>query len=182
MIALLKSLRDTASQSSFEVRLRSDLDDTETLSAIPECRSIVQNLHHFVGPRLNGWQSVATFWDELYQTCVGDWAWMLSDDMLVEGVGWDKLLAEVPTEGFIVHPGIHKLGFSTYKEDRGGPVPIVPRGALERFGFPGIPNPPDERINVSFLAQSGWQIRFLPGIAIWHQRDDDSSLIEERKK
>lgn len=181
LVKLLRSIRDTADPDNYEVRIRIDEDDIPTKSILPELPAIIKNCHIRVGARGDGWASVAKFWDEIYKQSIGTWSWMLSDDMVIEGIGWDKLLAQVPTEGFIVHPEIHKLGGSTYKEDTNGPVPIVPKGALERFGFDGIPNPPDTGINDVFRRKSGWKLHYLRGIGVWHQRDDETFLTEERK-
>lgn len=181
LLATLRSIRDTVStQDNIEVWLRFDDDDQETLAAIPECRSIINRVHYQTGSRMAGWGSVYYFWDEIYKKCSGTWAWMISDDMVIVGNGWDLLLQKVPTEGFIVHPEIHQLGPSIYPEDRGGPTPIIPRGSLEQHGFDGVPDPPDVGINESFRLKSGWGIRFLPGIGIWHQRSDDATLVAER--
>jgi len=181
LLKTLQSIRDTAiSQDDIEVLLRFDDDDLETEACIPAYKHIVKNFSWIKGPRLNGWQSVAAFWDELYKKSNGTWSWMMSDDMIVTGKGWDILLHDVPTEGFIVHPQIHQLGGSTYTEDATGPAPIIPKGALEKFGYDCIPNPPDTGINDSFRRKSGWEIKFLPGIGVWHMRDDESELFKER--
>ena len=183
LLDTLRSIRDTvSSQDNVEVWLRFDEDDSETAGCLAECSSIIHNFHYIIGPRLGGWGSVYYFWDELYKACSGTWAWMMSDDMVITGTGWDILLSEIPTEGFIVHPQIHQLGHSIYTDDMGGPTPIIPRGSLEKFGFAGVPNPPDTGINDSFRRQSGWKTRFLIGIGIWHQRDDYATLVKDRQQ
>lgn len=183
LLNTLRSVRDAASsQDNFEVWLRLDEDDTETQGCLQECSSIINNFHYIVGPRLGGWGSVYAFWDELYKKCSGTWVWMISDDMLVTGTNWDVLLNEIPTDGFIVHPQIHQLGPSIYPDDIGGPTPLLPRGALEGFGFAGIPDPPDTGINDTFRRKSGWRTRFLLGVGIWHQRDDELTLVKDRMK
>lgn len=175
----LQSIWDTAKPENFEIWLKFDDDDDESIAAIPELENRWR-VKFLVAPRLEGWASIEHYMNVLMPNFEGTWIWQLNDDSTIEGAGWDEQLKAIPTTGFIVHPGIHQLGFSKYTNDYGGAFPMVVKRFWEQFGETEVQRPYDTFCN-ELARKNGWKTAFLSGIAINHQRDTDEQLMAYRK-
>ena len=177
--ACIASFFSTASGSDWDIRIRLDDDDRESLKALPELQEHCFNrIAVSVGERL-GWDRIEEYYLELSGSTTARWIWFFNDDAVVEGSAWDNKLAAVPAKGFIVQPEIHRLGGSSYPRDPRAPFVIVPNRVWEEFGLTQIPHPNDVALP-ALLREHGWQTAFLPGIGIHHQRDNDEQLKQHR--
>lgn len=166
----IQSFREQAEGNNFEFWIRFDDDDAPSLTLLPSLEAQA-NVHVLVGPRGRGYADInGIMYRDLERAANGDWMWIMNDDAVIEGEGWDTILDCVPQSGFIVQPELHKLGGSTYHKDHGSGFPCYPRLCWKTLGMPEYPDPCDA-ILPPFLHSKGWHTYFLPDVAIWHQRN-----------
>lgn len=179
LLKTLKSIFETvADKNNIEVLLRFDDDDKETLSRIEEFRN--DRTRTFIGKRGEGWSGLNTFYTEMAAYTEAKWLWIMNDDAYITGYGWDEILKEIPTTGFLVQPELYQLGFSKYYDVEGGAFPVIPHHSWEPH-WEGFIDPIDIRIDELLRIQLGWKSHFLKGIGVIHERDDDEALAEHRK-
>lgn len=177
----MMSLYDTAqSHENFEILLRNDHDDPR-LKEYEELACKEKNIFRLIGERKQGYLSVPEFYNELAEWSNKPWVLFWNDDALMLGKGWDSQLLDIPMRGYYVQPEIHRLGGSTYHRDGNGPMPFVPRGSWKQYGSEMIPTPTDTGMHKLLVENNGWQVRFLNGITLWHQRDNEDILEAHRK-
>lgn len=176
----IESICKTATTGNFEILLRIDRDDTETLNNI-HLLTHKKVSHIVIGDRYQGYVSHSTFMDELVGLAKGEWLFFLDDDGVIIGQGWDEQLAEVPKHGKIVHPEFYWLGESHYGSGSCDPVAIcVPYKCWEQYWGPGLRHPNDMWLQ-NMLTEKGWTNHLLTGIIAYHKRDDEETLAQHRK-
>lgn len=179
LMKTIQSLHGTAQPSRFEILLRFDDDDLETLKRRHEAEEY-RNVRVIVGKRQDGYARLNHFYAELADIARSPWVWIMNDDVVVKGARWEAKLAEVPTEGFIVQPEHYQLGGSLYSGCEGTAFPIVPNGIWKRFGWAVMDNPVDTRLDDLLRKENGWKTHFLDGITVVHDRDPDDILEKHR--
>jgi hypothetical protein len=183
----LRSIRQTSRASDVEILVRFDDDDRESLDVVEDLTR-EHGIRVLTGPRRLGYLSLGEFYAELAAVATGAWIWIMNDDAYVtgpavdDGPGWDVDLRSIPTIGEIVQPECYQLGHSKYWSSEGGAFPIVPRGCWsildEEFDRgPSV----DIWLDQMLRARNGWKTRFLPGIAVVHERDADDVLARHRE-
>jgi len=115
-------------------------------------------------------------WNDLLKHALGAWLQFWSDDLILHGKGWDTMLINTPTEGFLCQPEIHRLNHSIYLENMDGPAPFVPREAMKLFHQGRLPKLPDVACYDLLVKHYGWKVKFLPGIEVQHNRINDRTL------
>lgn len=116
--------RTVADRSRCELVFRVDDDDTET-------QAFLAREAMFVGPRLHGYQSMSTFYNELFATATGDILMCGNDDMVFKTPRWPSMILEVANR----YPdGLFDLGVTTHNEMH-YPFSIVSKAVAEHLGF-----------------------------------------------
>lgn len=151
--------------TNYEICLRVHSDDRETLDLIPNLLAL-GNVRIHIGPPLDWAHNVNAF-DEACQISKGDWVWWFNDDCVLEGHGWDTQLWELP-EHTIAIPEIHRLGKSTYLQDRHVPMFAMPAYSWGSRNFPAN----GDTGLWDFYERGGWAVHWLRGITLWHDRDE----------
>lgn len=178
----IQSLHATANPENFDVWIRLDDDDAETISRLPEFERY-GNVHHLIGPRLNNYFSIGKFCSEIADLAAGEWVMITDDDALMLGSGWDEQLKAVPKTGYVAHPEFYWLDTSEYGSGSCGPVAaFVPNGCWKQYGFPDIGEPPDHWLNSLLVIAKGWKVWLLKGITHKHERGDEAALAEHHKR
>jgi hypothetical protein len=176
----LHSIYETASLDNFEILLRADDDDLETVGSLPSIVKKYQQVKYIVGPRYDGYASHPVFMDELASIAKGEWCFFLDDDSTIIGKGWDEQLKDVPKTGKIVHPEFYQLGPSKYGSGSCVPVAIcVPTRCWLTLGWDKMVFPIDASLQ-SLLESHGWENHFLTGITSYHDRDNGDQLAQHR--
>ena len=172
LIKAIDSVFATADDpEQIEVSLRFDDDDQVSLDRMAEFRSY--NIWVYIGPRKNGYYSLDEFYTHMAEQTDADWVWLMNDDAVIEGDGWDTQLAEIPTDGVIVQPELYQLGFSKYWTHEGGAFPIFPNRCWRKFGLQQMPHPVDTEMD-KLLRSNGWTTQFLKGVGVIHDRDSEA--------
>ena len=198
LLKTLESVRATIDNPLYtEILIRLDDDDQESLARRnefehPDPRTVVPSLmlselkgkwprtRVIVGPRGRGYGDLHKMYGELAAATEASWLWMMNDDAVIVGQGWDKQLYELPTTGLLVQPETYQLGFSRYANSEGGAFPIFPNNCWLPEWQDGPENPLDVAIDELLRKRRGWKTHFLPGIEVVHDRDDDASLEAHR--
>jgi hypothetical protein len=165
-----------------EFMVKLDDDDHESIFRVGEMNEF-KNVRTVVTPRGGGWAESNVFLTQLSDASNGQWVWVMNDDVVVscEKEKWDILLSQVPTECFLVQPGIHQLGGSTYGEHEGGPFPIAPRNCWKKTHPHSFPFPVDTGLHEVLVRHMRWKTKYLDGVRVWHQRDNDQELARHRQ-
>lgn len=176
----LDNVTGTSTSDDFQIVMRFDEDDKESIAAIPEIEGdFPRHCKCYVGPRYGGYTALDKhFYCELEQHSNSTWVWIGGDDMVVDG-DWLGELRKVPTHGFIVQPEISKLGGSTYPRAEAQAYPIFPRFCWKQYQD-SFPCPFDINGHL-LLKKNGWETWFLEGVTMWHQRPSEAEIKEHRK-
>lgn len=179
LLKTIHSIYKTASLENFDIRLRLDLDDQLMMDRLKEFESL-DNVRVYVGMRRLGYECLNEFYTELADMAPADWLMIMNDDAWIDGKGWDKQLADVPREGFIVQPEWYQWGQSVYKGECSA-FPFVPNGCWKKFGLPIIPHEADASLHRLLVDSQGWKTHFLLGVRVVHERDSTEQLEIHRK-
>lgn len=169
LLRTIQSLRGTAARDNFDVWLYIHDDDPKTFSMVPVLAEYV-DLKFIRGPSLDGYASCPLFVKKLSDACGSPWCWLWADDVLMEGTGWDKLLAQVPqNDRYIAFAEVHKLASPPYNvtniiQGYAYTFPIMPRS----FDIP-IVGSIDGAINEIYIPNHNWKPWILRGITANHQ-------------
>lgn len=164
--------------TNVEVVLRIHSDDLETIQALPELLAM-GNVKVAIGEPLKYGDSGTFYWEPC-QLAVGRWVWMFNDDAMIDtsSDGWDGELSEIETSGWIVVPQTSRLGPSIYTLDQSCPFHLVPNRWWEQFGLKHFGHPIDNFVLDRLRHDAKWKTKFLPGLSVWHDRDELESLSE----
>jgi glycosyltransferase involved in cell wall biosynthesis len=125
---LLASYERTASREDSETVFRVDDDDHVTLDFL---LSYDEPLRLVVGPRMQGYQSMPTFFNELFVNSTGDVLMCGNDDMIFQTRGWAPRILAAANE----YPdGLFDIGVHTHNEEH-YPFSIISRRVAETLGF-----------------------------------------------
>lgn len=174
----LVTIRASARVDQFEVILRVDYDDYETISRLKEF-ACYGNVRTVVGNRGIGYLDLQLLYDDCAQMARGDWVWFLNDDCGISGVGWADVLARKPMNKVICQSEFYQLGPSLYRDVVVGPFPMVPRGCWNQLGAPTVPFCTDAWLD-SLVKEHGWKTNFIRGLTCKHARDNDEQLAVHR--
>ena len=167
LLAAIHSVLNCATGNDFEILVRLDDDDSESVSSKSKIEDVSPLVSVIVGPRWGYDMLDLGYYNQLHDMGRGRWLWCFGDDMLVKGRGWDEQLAKVPLTGYYVEPGVHELGTSKYPNDsRCGSYWIV-RNCFKFVGFNKWPAKADYTLTAA-LDNIGWKPWFLEGITVWH--------------
>lgn len=173
----LISIHQSAKASDFEILVRLDDDDKESL-AERDMLYRVFGCTIFVGPRL-GYEALDLgYYSSLEEKSSGTWSFIFGDDGRIEG-DWMGELRKVPTTGFIVQPETSMLNASKYHRAEAQAFPIFPRMCWKKYTHE-FPRPFD-RSGHDLLIKNGWATWFLRGITFKHE-DPTPKEIEEHRK
>jgi len=185
LIQTIESIYKTAQSGDFEIILRIDDDDVETLANLNLLKPF-DKVRYIVGPRYRGYESHPVFMDELAEIARGRWCFFLDDDgVLLQEEGsladaWDLQLADVPMTGKIVHPEFYWLGNSKYPSGSCEPVAIcVPTKCWLELGWKSMKFPIDQALQ-DLLVSIGWENHWLRGLVAHHARDNEEVLEDHR--
>lgn len=173
----LEQLKSSATGEDYEIIIRIDDDDQESLAARLDMESY-PNVRVEVGPRLGYVNLDRGYYAGMENQATTPWVWIAGDDMLVSG-DWLGEMRKVPTDGFIVQPEVSKLGMSTYRRAEAQAFPIFPKHCWKKFDkeFPA----PFDTVGHLLLRKKGWKTWFLEGVTMWHDRPPEHELREHRK-
>lgn len=185
----IRSIRDTSRATDVEILVRLDDDDRSSLTEVDDLTrehgAIV-----LVGPRRKGYESLGTFYAELATIARGSWIWIMNDDAHVADPsvdnerGWDVELRATPTTGYIVQPECYQLNQSKYWSSEGGAFPIVPNRCWSSLGEDHLDSggsSVDTWLDQLLRVRGGWETRFLSGVTVIHDRDNDDALADHRR-
>ena len=175
-VAMLKrcveSIKAVTPQDDYEILIRADEDDGETLRALEELEKEHPNLRGvigkclFDGPKRGFTPVVNHYYTELAGMAKAPWIWIMNDDCTIEGDGWIDDLRGVPLEGYLVEPGIYKLNVSSYV---GCPAfPIMANQSWLKLGATEIMHPADTAMIKLYTIDNDWQVELLSGLTVWH--------------
>lgn len=112
--------------SASELIFRVDDDDIDTQDFLA-----LKNVRVVIGPRLRGYGSMPTFFNELYRVSIGDVLFSGNDDFVFKTPHWAPILLRAAEN----YPdGLFNLGVNTLNADH-YPFGIVSRLAVDRMGF-----------------------------------------------
>ncbi len=197
LIETIDSIYNTAKLGDFEILLRIDDDDEDTINNLYLLRKYEKVSFIVIGKRYRGYVSMATFYEELILHAKGQWFFFFDDDTVLIQVekdkeSWDKQLAKFPTHGKIAHPEFYWLGGSKYPSGFCHPVGIcVPNKSWVQYSkeyvdpitgqSQHIEQPVDRWLEAVLRDQNGWEDQWLLGTAAHHRRDDKETLTKHRK-
>lgn len=122
---MVRSYNRTSDPDSSELVFRIDDDDEETR------QYLAGHPRTLIGPRLQGYRSLPTFFNEMLALATGDVLMCGNDDMLFRTEGWAPKLLSVANQ----YPdGLFDLGVKTHNEVN-FPFACVSRKVVDALGF-----------------------------------------------
>jgi hypothetical protein len=169
----------TAPTDQFDILVRIDEDDQESIEAAPQIEKDFPSTRVIVGGRKLGYESLDQhFYAQLEDESQTPWVWIAGDDMDVHGP-WFEKLKEVPKTGFIVQPEVSQLNASVYRRAKAQAFPIFPKHCWKKF-TDKFPRPFDVA-GSNLLEKNGWKTWFLPGVTFIHNEATPEELEKHRK-
>jgi hypothetical protein len=165
----IESIVSTASSPhNYEVLLRCHSDDQPTIDLLPELMKLGP-IYPYIGKPLSYNLNRLAF-TEAVLLATSPLMWIMNDDVVVSGQGWDTLISKLP-ENHLGKPELHQSGLSNYTMDEGVPFYVIPihtwltspRGSI----FPG------EVELRNRLVGEGWKTWWMKGIKVWHDWQPD---------
>jgi hypothetical protein len=129
---LLDSFKATVVGEEAELVFRIDYDDIDTISFLA-AEGWISDFRPgvMIGPRLKGYESLPTFFNELVLAASGDVLMCGNDDMVFKTHGWARLVLEEANK----HPdGLFAIGVRTHNKDH-YPFAAVSKKAVDQMGF-----------------------------------------------
>lgn len=124
---LLHSYRETAKDAgSSELIFRVDADDLDSQDFL-----LAFKHHVVVGPRLDGYNSLPIFFNEMAAVASGDVLMCGNDDIIFRTLGWAEMIL---AEANKFPDGLFDIGVKALNEDH-FPYCITSRKAIDRMGF-----------------------------------------------
>jgi len=128
----IQSLLETAIEpENIEILFRLDDDDDTDPE---ELQSLHTHVKIITGPRLNGYQSLDIFYNELCEIATGEWLFLWNDDAIMLSDCWDLFLMEECQNKLLVQVGEESM----YSEESTtlftSPFPIVNRKVHDILG------------------------------------------------
>jgi len=177
LLKTIESIRSTSKIENVEILLRTDTDDSETATACADHFCADPSIRILTGPRLKGYESLDTFYNELARISNAHWVLVLNDDITLEGNGWDEHLKRLPIENSLAWARYYRLNNSLYTLPGCAFVcPFVPTSTW--LNHKAATNPVDvywQRV----ARKKKWRIRPV-NLTINHQRDNDTELALHR--
>jgi hypothetical protein len=125
---MLQSLAGTAGDmKSVEVVLRCDSDDDDTIDYL-RCQAPSSFI---VGPRLDGYATLATLINETARLSQSDLIIVVNDDAVFETHGWDAMLIE---EAAHYRDGVFDFGVDTVMNNENFVFPCISRRSVQALG------------------------------------------------
>lgn len=168
---VIHSIIDNATDKScFEIIVRVQTNDPETLLAIPDLVGIGKCVRVITGDPLRGYADLSRFYDDCAALAIdSEFVWIGNDDCLSMSKGWDDAVRKAPKRHILV-PQKHGCGHSLYLNDTHCPFLFIPNGSWKKYGVVKFHTPFDSGL-WTLLRENGWPDFILPGVSVWHVRD-----------
>jgi hypothetical protein len=164
---MVESVVKTANNAAnYEIILRCHSDDQDTIRILPELMAMGP-VYPYIGVPRSYTQNRRAF-TEAIAIANADLMWVMNDDCMVTGNGWDDMVKDIPSM-CIAKPQFHQLGPSCYEHDDSTPFVILPIRSWSNGWnqqFPG-----DTELWHTMLSR-GWRTWWMKGIKVWHDRDE----------
>lgn len=152
-------------RADFEIRVRFDDDDLESISRqseLPPC------VHVLTGKRPpKGYDGINYLYTELAESSQCPWIWIMNDDAWLEsGSSLTNTLRCIPTTGILVQPSHYQLNNCRYAGHCSA-FPIAPNRCWHGH-YPFIMPPADAWLYDFLVKQLHWSEILLPGVTVWH--------------
>lgn len=96
---------------NFEVIMKVDLDDTETIDYIKNWSNEFENITFIINSRRGGWLNLVDYFEDIINFSKGEWIIGINDDMLFKTQNWNDILEE-KLQGY----NIYFLNTNGYKQ------------------------------------------------------------------
>lgn len=180
----LRSFFESAnSPNLMQAVVKIDTDDHVKLDAIPKLKEEFPGFVPVISHRGAGYNDMWRFIQECENAANARWHFMLDDDAMLQGKGWDTQLYEmgaqtpIGQETFAAQAQFYRLGNCTYESTiRNSCTPVglfVPAHFWKRLGVTQLASPADDAWQ-STLLRHKWPIRPLQGVTYYHDHHIDS--------
>jgi len=179
VLALNSLWATSSSEGAVEVVLRADEDDRETVGYLLGIAK--PNFRLLVGPRKDGYKSLASFFNQMAKTAAGNLLMTCNDDVIFKTANWNRFVEEAAT-GY--PDGIFDIGVNAILNPQYFVFPIVSRRWVEILGYIH-----DERLLfqgkfVRDVADALDRAIFLPSVIVHHDwggfANDETSIEAQR--
>lgn len=171
LYAAVKSFLTTADRPDLlEIIIRLHQSDKASVSRLNEFSFLPVRIVQ--GPDKPAGAGNEVLWEGLRTMATGRYLQFWSDDMTIEGKGWDRQLEALEPHP-VIHPEFHRLNESIYPYDKRGPTPFV-HSDIFQTGIGGLTSVPDIFIH-DLVLQRGWKVGFLKGVTVNHRRVEDAT-------
>jgi glycosyltransferase involved in cell wall biosynthesis len=134
----LKSLINLSDKSldNFEIVIKVDFDDKETLDYISQWGNEHENITFIINSRLKGWYNLVDFNEDLIRVARGKYVFGFNDDCLMLTQDWNKILEQYLTDFSIYYTKIEwDVDLNGYYHNFRYAFPIFPKKLVEIWGF-----------------------------------------------
>lgn len=121
---------------NFEIIVKVDFDDKETLNYINQWSNEHKNISFVVNSRLDGWYNLVDFVENLIDCSKGEFVWNLNDDVLMLSQDWNRILEQRLTDFKTYYPQVKWApDLNGYLHNFREAFPIYPKKLKELWGY-----------------------------------------------
>jgi hypothetical protein len=152
LLKAVHSFYDKAGGRDFEILIKLDSDDHESIRRIGELEQFGANVHTVVAPRLRGYFDLNKFYNCLAALASGKWLWLFNDDAQVVTPGWDTLIYALANSAAPAFAWPHvewdypqngqdsSKDMAIYSKEFHYDFPVISRGAYDAMGHFSMSN------------------------------------------
>jgi len=146
--------------SNFEVIVKIDFDDYETLDYIKNWSNEYENLYFIVSSRKKGFLNLVDFLEDMVDLAKGKYILVANDDMLVKTQNWNTILESLLTEFKIYFPYVNGYRESFW---------CIPKELYTILGHIAPHNQSDTYLN--WLGQALGIVEYIDNVKLYHHFD-----------
>lgn len=171
--------------NNFEIVVKVDFDDVETLDYINQWSNEHKNISFIVNSRLDGWYNLVDFNEDLIRIASGEYVLGLNDDCTMLTQNWNKILEEKLKDFKVYYTQVKwerdANGFlHTFREA----FPIFPKKIVEIWGYLCPHNNIDNWILEVFrrCSLTPWNedvIEYIDDITLYHAQIPDETTQDK---
>jgi hypothetical protein len=166
----LYSLADLQN-ANFEVIIKVDFDDHETLDYIKNWTNEYENLYFIVSSRKKGFLNLADFYEDSIDLAKGKYMFIFNDDLLMETQNWNSILASYLNDFKIYFPYVNGYREAFF---------VIPKELYTTLGHIAPHNQTDTYLN--WLGQVLGINEYIDNVKLKHHFGYEDETLDDKMK
>lgn len=154
---------------NFEVIIKVDFDDHETLDYIKNWSNEYENLHFIINSRKKGFLNLVDFLEDMMDLAKGKYILAANDDMMFKTQNWNTILSKCLTDFKVYFPYVNGYRESFW---------CIPKELYTALGHVAPHNQTDTYLN--WLGQVLGIVEYIDDIELYHRFDYEDETATDK--